>query len=290
MTSFDGVTPLAPGYALLLGAVVVLALGPAMAVRSRHWVVVAVSAIALSALAVVDISGYYATGASPLAPAAAQLHVLIEWPDGPAMALHITPFEPLAWALLLSLLAIALAACNFSRRILPASQAAIFVLAAAAYGAMFAGTYRTLAVLVVLFDGVAALMWLVRRQPSRAVGRLLLGILTGAAVMVGGLNDDLLRPNGLYANVLFSLVVWLRLGVNPLLESESAVGTAPPVRLSWAAVNLALGLYLVSVGVASWVAWLGLVTTLLHATLAWLEPRREKALVHVASPSQAAFW
>jgi hypothetical protein len=47
-------------------------------------------------------------------------------------------------------------------------------------------------------------------------------------------------------------------------------------------VNLALGLYLVSVGVAPWVAWLALVTTLLHGALAWMEPRREKALVHVA--------
>jgi hypothetical protein len=253
-----------------------------MAARPRHWVVVAVSAIALSALAAVDISSYASAGASPLAPAAARLHVLIEWPDGPAMALRITPFEPLAWALLLSLLSVALAAYNFSRRILPASQAVIFVLAAAAYGAMFAGTYRTLAVLVVLFDGVAALMWLVRRQPGRAVGRLLLGVLTGAAVMAGGINDDLLRANGLYANTLFSLAVWLRLGLYPLLESESAAGTAPPIRLSWSAVNLALGLYLVSVGVAPWVAWVGLVTTLLHGALAWMEPRREKALVHVA--------
>jgi hypothetical protein len=77
----------------------------------------------------------------------------------------------------------------------------------------------------------------------------------------------------------FSFTIWLRLGLYPLIEGE-APGDSLPARLGWTVANLAVGLYLVSTGVAPWVIWLAGATTVLHGLLAWLEPGRERALAH----------
>ncbi len=281
MTSFDGLTPLAPAYVLLLGALLMLALGPAIAIRFRYWLTLSASVVAMIVLALADASSAAGTGLSTF-PHAARLHVLIEWLDGPAVALRTAPFQPLAWAFLFSLVAIAVGGRQFAGRVLPVAQTLIFVLAAASYGVMCAGTYRTLAVMVILFDGLAALLWLWRGQPDRAVGRLLLGVFTSAAVMAGSLNNDVLQAGGLSSNVLFSLAVWMRLGLFPLLESEAGYASVLPVRQAWAALNLALGLYLATIGAGAWVAWPAAATMLLHGFAGWTEQRREKALLHAA--------
>jgi hypothetical protein len=282
MTFLDGLTPLAPAYALLLGALLVLALGPAIAVRFRYWLTVSASVVTLIAVALVDAGSHGGTGVTASFPNVAHLHVLIGWLDDPAVALRAGPVHPLVWALIFSLVGIAVGSREYAGRTLPAAQTMIFLLASAAYGVMCAGTYRTLAVMVILFDGLAALLWLWRGQPGRAMGRLLLGVLTSAAVMVGSLNIDFLQAEGLSANALFSLAAWMRLGLYPMLESEAGLASALPVRQAWLALNLAIGLYVVTMGVAPWVAWPAAVTTLLHGVTGWTEQRREKALYHAA--------
>ena len=65
------VTPLAPSYVLLLGAALILIVGPALTPRRRHGMAIVISALALLSLFFVG-SGY---------PADVQL-VRFPWPAG----------------------------------------------------------------------------------------------------------------------------------------------------------------------------------------------------------------
>jgi hypothetical protein len=269
------ITPLAPVYVLLVSATLILVAGPALAAR-RHWLMVAGSALAAFGL----------LNAQRLSGGAPSIHVLTEWLGEPALVVRATPFEPFLWVLMLSLLAISLAEREAVKRLLspldyPAlSQVMLFVLMAAAYGVILAGTYRSLAFALLVFDGVAALFWLVYQRPGAAVGRLWLGVLSSASViaLTGGIDRPSTGP--LELGGLFSLTLWLRVGLYPLVEGD-APGDSLPVRLGWMVANLAAGLYLASAGVAAWVVWLAEATTLLHGVLAWLEPSRERALAHM---------
>lgn len=293
------VTPLAPAYLLLLGAALILIVGPALTTRRRHALAVAISTLALLSLFFVG-SGY---------PADVQLvRILIEWLDQPALALRDPSFEPYLWILMLSLLAISLAERRVIDRLSPLDQAMLFALTAVACGVVLAGNYRTLAFALLLFDATAAVFALSTRHPgradfgeltdpaitpaphsrrgaggtgSRAVGRLLLGVLSSAAVIALAQGTDYLTAHPRELGVLFALTVWLRVGLYPLAESEASDGSSPPMRLGWTIVNLAAGLYLVSAGAAPWLVWLAGATTLLHGALAWLEPSQERALVHL---------
>ncbi len=281
------VTPLAPAYLLLLSAALILTIGPALTARRRHWLVVAGSALAVLSLLLVGSYRPYSPGAPPI-------HVLAEWLGEPALAVRISPFEPFLWILMLSLLAISLAEWDtldwlsspFEYPTL--SQAMLFVLIATACGVVLAGTYRSVAFTLLVFDGTAALFLLVNRRPgpadfgelSRAVGRLLLGVLSSASVvaLAGGMDHPTSYPVELGG--LFSLTIWLRLGLYPLVEMDVQEDSMP-VPLGWTVTNLSVGLYLASTGVAPWVLWLAGATTALHGALAWLEPGRERALAHV---------
>ncbi len=265
------ITPLAPAYLLLLGAVMILTVGPILAPRRRYWLAVVVSALAVLSLFFVG-SGY---------PADVQLvRVLVEWLGKPALALRVPPFEPFLWVVMLSLLAISVAERGVIERLPVLDQAMLLALAAAACGVVLAGTYRTMAFSLFLFDATAALFALAGRRPGQAVGRLLLGVLSSAAVIALAQGTDHLTAYPLALGGFFSLTLWLRLGLYPLVEAEAPVDFLPPLRLGWGVINLAVGLYLVLAGVAPWVAWLAGVTTLLHGLLAWLEPSRERALAH----------
>jgi hypothetical protein len=265
------ITPLAPAYVLLLGAVCILAAGPLLAARHRYWLAVAVSGLAVLSLFFVG-SG---------SPADMQLvRVLVEWLGKPALALRVPPFEPFLWVVMLSLLAISVAERGVIDRLPLLDQAMLLALAAVACGVVLAGTYCTLAFALLLFDGMAALSALAGRRPGQAAGRLLLGVLSSAAVVALAQGTDQLTAYPLALDGFFSLTIWLRLGLYPLVEAEAPVDFLPPLRLGWSVVNLAVGLYLMSAGVAPWIAWLAGVTTVLHGRLAWLEPGREQALAH----------
>ena len=268
------VSPLVPAYVLLVGALLVLAMGSGQESR-RHWLAVGIAVVAVLGLAM-------AAALRPGSQSVTQIHVLAEWLGEPVLVSRFPAFEPLVWVLMLSLLAIVLAGRETVGETPPLSLAALFVMAAAAYGLLLAGTYRTLAVSLFLFDGTAALFMLSHQQPGRAVGRLLLGVLSSAAVLGLSQGVDVPATGPLALGGVFTLLIWLRLGLYPVLESDGFSGPGPSLRLGWVTINLLVGLYLVPTGVAHWVAWLALATTVLHGTLAWLEPDRERALAHAA--------
>ena len=274
------VTPLAPVCVLLLGAALILIVGPALTPRRRHALAVAISALALITLFFVG-SGY-TTDTQPV-------RVFIEWLDQPALVLRVPSFEPYVWILVLSLLAITLAERKVIRSLSSLDQAMLLALTAVACGVVLAGNFLTLAFALLLFDATAAIFALSTRHSrradfgelSRAVGRLLLGVLSSAAVVALAQGTDYLtsHPGGLGA--IFALTVWLRVGLYPLAESDASDDSPLPLRLGWAVVNLTVGLYLISAGAAPWLVWLAGATTLLHGVLAWLEPSQERALMHL---------
>jgi hypothetical protein len=265
------VTPLAPAGVLLLGAALILALGPVLAPRRRHELGVATGALAVLSL--------FLAG-SGTSPDVHVVRVLVEWLGKPALAVRVPPFEPFLWLLALLALAIALAERGVADQLSARDQAGLFALAAAAYGVVLAGNYRTLAYALLLFDGAAALFLLTRQRPGQAVGRLLLGVFSSGLVIALAGGSDPLTAQPPEPGALFSLVTWLRLGLYPLVESSAPGGFLPPLRLGWAALNLAVGLHLISAGVAPWLVWPAGATMLLHGGLAWLEPGRDRALTH----------
>jgi hypothetical protein len=265
------ITPLAPAYLLLLGAIVILAVGPALAPRRRHGLAVAVSALAAFSLFFIG-SGYSAE--------VQLVWVLVEWLGAPALALRVPPFEPFLAVLLLSLLAITLAERDVVDRLSAREQAMLFALAATVCGVILAGNYRTLAYALLLFDATAALFALAAKRPRTAVGRLLLGVLSSTAVILLTQGTDYLIAHPGDLGVLFSLTIWLRLGLYPLVESDAPVGSLPPMRLGWTVLNLTVGLYLASAGAGPGLVWLAGAAMVLHGVLAWLEPSREQALAH----------
>jgi hypothetical protein len=275
------VSPLVPAYVLLAGALLVLATASGQESR-RYWLAVGIAVVSVLGLAIVASGNRMATDLQPGSQSVTQIHVLAEWLGEPVLVSRFPAFEPLVWVLMLSLLAIVLAGRETADRTPPLSLAALFVMAAAAYGLLLAGTYRTLAFSLFLFDGTAALFMLFHQQPGRAVGRLLLGVLSSAAVLGLSQGVDVPTTGPLTLGGVFTLLIWLRLGLYPLIESDKFLGPGPSLRLAWVTINLLVGLYLIPTGVANWVVWLALATTVFHGTLAWLEPDRERSLAHAA--------
>jgi hypothetical protein len=270
-----------PAYVLLAGALLPLATGSGQESR-RHWLAVGIAVVSVLGLAIAASDNRLATDLQPGSQSVTQIHVLAEWLGEPVLVSRFPASEPLVWVLMLSLLAIVLAGRETADRTPPLSLAALFVMAAAAYGLLLAGTYRTLAFSLFLFDGTAALFMLSHQQPGRAVGRLLLGVLSSAAVLGLSQGVDVPTTGPLALGGVFTLLIWLRLGLYPVLESDEFPGPVPSLRLGWVTINLLVGLYLIPTGVAHWVVWLALATTVLHGTLAWLEPDRERSLAHAA--------
>lgn len=265
------ITPLAPAYWLLFGAFLVLAMSPVVAARLRHRTLVVVSLLASVTVLVIALGGRAANGQ--------ELRVLTEWLGQPALVVSSPIGQPLVWTLLIWLLVVSLAWYE-SADLCPAlNQTLLLMLVAAAYGLVLAGSYRTLASGWLVIQVVAALFFLARGQPDRAVARLLLGVLGIAAIMIDG-NRDVAGDSSLHLGGFFSLIIWLQLGLYPLLESAEVPGAVPAIRLAWAGINLLVGVHLLSTGTASWIAWPAAVTSLLHGLLAWLESSRERALTH----------
>jgi hypothetical protein len=281
------VTPLAPAYVLLIGAALILIVGPVLAPRRRHWLTMAISALAALSLFFIgngdpgDAQLVHIPWSADV-PAQANQSGLVQWLGVSTLALRLPSFEPFLWVLMLSLLAISLAEQGVVHRLSPLDQALLFALTAAACGVLLAGTYHTLAVALLVFDGTAAVFALIAGRSGQAVGRLLLGVLSSATVIGVAQGADYLVAQPDELGTLFSLTIWLRLGFYPLVESQASLGLLPPMRLGWGVVNLAVGLYLVSANAAPWLLWLVGATAVLHGALAWLEPSRERALAHTS--------
>ena len=78
------ITPLAPIYLLLSGAVIILILGPVMPWRRRHQM--AIGASALAALSLFFTGSGYSTNAH-------LMRILVEWWNQPVLALRLPAFD-----------------------------------------------------------------------------------------------------------------------------------------------------------------------------------------------------
>jgi hypothetical protein len=281
------VTPLAPAYVLLTGVALILIVGPVLAPRRRHWLTMAISALAGLSLFFIG-NGYPRDVQLVHIPWSASAGVqasqsgLVQWLGVSTLVLRLPSFEPFLWVLMLALLAISLAEHGVVQQLSPLDQVLLFALTAAACGVLLTGTYFTLAVALFVFDGTAAVFVLIAGRPEQAMGRLLLGVLSSAAVIGLAQGADYLVAQPDELGTLFSLTIWLRLGLYPLVESQGSLDLLPPMRLGWGIVNLAVGLYLVSANASPWLLWLVGATAMLHGALAWLEPSRERALAHTS--------
>ena len=112
------VTPLAPVFVLLLGAALILIIGPALTPRRRHGLVIAISALAVLSLFL----------AARGEPAASSGNGLAEWLGESAFALRIVLLEPYQWILVMLLLAISLAERDTADQLSPLDQAMLFAL------------------------------------------------------------------------------------------------------------------------------------------------------------------
>jgi hypothetical protein len=249
----------------------------------RNWAFVAIKASALALAIWIGRDNLLALS-HPSSNANA-IYPLVRWLDGTTLAFYVMPTTPLVGGLFATLLSAALAGHDFHPRVMVGSQVLLLVIAAAVYGVLMAGTCPALATAILAFESVVALWWMARNEPGWAVARLSLGVITAAGVMGASLDNIAAQPNAMSPNALLTLSVWLRLGFYPLLESDALTHSLPSIRLAWTMQHLAVGLYGMMWGVAPWIVWPALVTALLHGSLAWVEPERERRLRHAAFAS-----
>ncbi|MFQ5576706.1 MAG: hypothetical protein ACE5G8_06930 [Anaerolineae bacterium] len=123
--------------------------------------------------------------------------------------------------------------------------------------------------------------WLQTRQPTLALARLLLAIVTTSALMLAGLNA-IAAPGGL----LLAFALWLRVGLMPFVEipawqdsnclafGEQGRGATCGEAMVWLALSTLIGVYAIArfltMPVPAVVGGLALATMLLNGALAWL--------------------
>lgn len=135
-----------------------------------------------------------------------------------------------------------------------------------------AGNGLTLGYMILLCDGIAAFYWLRERQTRLGIARLFLGLVTAGGLLLTGLE----------ASTLLSVALWLRIGLYPFIETTYQDRWPDPQRVTYLALTLPLGFYLVLRGVdVPLLVGLAVMTLLLHSILAWLSDTRAAQLSHL---------
>ena len=261
--------PLAPAGLLLLGALLMLASDRIPAAHHRRWLGGGVAVTVLLCELIVFWFGEERAASAVLAP----------WLDEAGLSLRLTSPNPIEWIILISAVG---AAITMARR--PASAgicaASLFLLAALGLVVTRAVDSRTLAPCVFAFDTAVAGLLLASHRHKLALARVLLGVAQATALMaVSGTLAPL--GEGRSLGDVFGVLLWVRVGLYPLVEAEQVEsGDLAPLMLGWHAVQLAVGMYLAQSGLAPWLLWPIVGTTLLHGALAWLAKNREMGMVH----------
>jgi hypothetical protein len=139
------ITPLAPAYVLLLGAVIILSVGSAMPSRRRYQIAIGTSVLA--ALSLFFAGRGYVSGAH-------LIRVLAEWWEQPVLILRVPAFEPFLWVLIVSLLALFMTLPGSLDRPTGRAQATLLLFTAGACALVLAGSYASLALFIFLFDAI----------------------------------------------------------------------------------------------------------------------------------------
>jgi hypothetical protein len=117
------------------------------------------------------------------------------------------------------------------------------LLGATACALFAAANGLTILYAVVAFDVAAALYWLSYGQRDAGVGRLFLGVFTGAVLVLASFAPDNGGQLGAYA---LGFVLWLRLALFPVAEYAASKTRHDDDRLTYLALTQLVGLFLVA--------------------------------------------
>lgn len=138
----------------------------------------------------------------------------------------------------------------------------------------------TIGYAVFIFDLLAAIYWLRRGETGFSVARLFLGVFTASGLV-------LIIINATAGILLFGLALWLRLGFYPFFETSRLTRWPDDGPLAYAALSLAVGLFLAIRGAAGslpmLILWLTAFTMLLSGLLAWLAEQRAELLLRMVT-------
>lgn len=266
-------SPLAPAAALLLGAFVLSVVWPRLPKRWQTGpAAVQFGPPALVGLAGMALLGIRLTyGADP---SGAGLELVSGWNFSTAESVAALTMraDELSLAFLLPVL-LMLLAVTLAYPAAPAAKtgfgrlAETLVMAAAALLLFVAGNGLSITYAIVIFDIFAAGYWLRRGRPNLGIARVGLGIFTAAGFVLVTVN----APTGF---ALYSLLLWFRLGLVPLIEICARPDERRFGGLVYLALSLSTGLYLAMRTVTiPWTAagvWLTAVTMLGSGLWAWL--------------------
>ncbi len=159
---------------------------------------------------------------------------------------------------------------------------------AAACWLFIAANGLTIIYAVMAFDVIVAVYYLSHQHQHLAVARLFLGAITAAGVILATLSSSVAGVSGLF---VLGFVLWLRLGLYPLLESFHQTNWRDDERLASFGISLAVGIFLALRTVSDslpWVVyWLVVMTMLLGGVLVWLtQNQSDENDLPVETPSQ----
>jgi hypothetical protein len=130
----------------------------------------------------------------------------------------------------------------------------------------------TIAYTIIVFDVVAALAWVRKRQLNLAVARLFLGILTATvSMLVTALADQSSVPVALFAGI----TLWLRLAIYPFVEMGLSRQWSSRDRLAYISLTTLVAMYLcartVDQPLPIVIQWVTVITMLVASILSWLK-------------------
>ncbi|MFQ5610781.1 MAG: hypothetical protein ACE5H9_01460 [Anaerolineae bacterium] len=266
--AIDRFLPLAPAAVLLLGAFLMQVVVPHLPPRGRLFSAPLLPLLVLPILA----NRSFQSGRAD-APT-----LLSGWGLDSALTLRADAFS-LAFLILVVLLLFALvlaegtAPSSASRR-----MALSFLLAAGASLVFVAANGLMVGYALIVFDAIGALIWLIQERATAAIFRLLLSIVTTAALTLYGLPAD-----STFTHLFLVLVYWLRLGLYPFLEAGILSSRKGGQQMLWFSLSTTIGAYLVMrfplvQPVPAAILWLVVVVMFLNGLVAWLSTRREVLL------------
>ena len=273
-------SPLAPAVILLLSAFVlfiVMPLVPKTWVNLQRWIVPGLVGVALLSLLGVRFtvdSDSFDSGVELLSgwnfSSTESVAALMVRVDSLSVAFLLTTLLLLLGVTLLRSEFVVVDSGNSWRQ-----MAGWLAMGAAACWLFVAANGLTIIYGVMAFDAIVAVYYLSRQHQNLAAARLFLGVITAAGVILATLSSSVAGVSGL---LVLGLVLWLRLGIYPLLESLRQTNWRDDERLANFGISLAVGIFLalrtVSDSLPVLIFWLVVITMLLGGILAWLTQTR----------------
>ncbi len=269
--------PLAPAAGLLLSAFILYGVLPLLPTDKRiHWGVGAPVLVGLCLLSVLFVPVTYISD-----DPSQELALLSGWnfsttESVAALTARVDLLSlPFLLVLLLALLAVTLLSSDLydapSSDAPPIRLLGWLLMGTAACSLFVSANGLTILYAVVAFDVVTAVVWISKGQHNIGVSRLFLGVFTGVALVLASLAPGDGSTLGRYA---LGVVLWLRLGLYPLVEFAANRRWRDDERLAYLVLSAGVGLFLVARSLHQPLPyplmWLTVITMLLGGFLTWL--------------------